>query len=1224
IQIFHQMCETIAYTHSMGVVHRDLKPDNIMIGDFGEVLIVDWGIAKVLGGKPYDREWEDSVQTERSGQSTRSTRMGAVTGTPAYMSPEQAAGQNERVHFSSDLYTLGAILYEILSGKPPYSGSTAVEILSKVRTHSPPPLLPDPNSNHTRKQTIADGTRKIPAPLRIICERAMQRAISDRYPNAKELAKDVLEWLEGAQKRDQALEEVKSAKELMKQIHDQEMTYEALWEQAEEAMASRKLSHEEAWSLWEQAQQRKVSIQLLRQSYENRIRGALVYDAKLDAIHIELANLIFVPLVEAVAKGDRYQKEQCEKRLRHHLQYVSTELRDQYLHRFQSQSQNSITLQRARQGQLVGRRTLKKQIHRDLSNGKRLISLIGTAGVGKTRLALEVLHEKSEEDIRTFFCDLTEASDALSLSRLVAKTLDVHLHTKDPVAQLGEYFKEHRSVLVLDNAEHVVDIVGQIIQEWFSAAHSLQIITTSRLKLNIPKESIFSIQPLSLLEAIELFLNRGKAVRADFALTPQNRTVVGKLVQRLDRLPLAIELAAARLNIFSVQEIEERLNARFSLLRSRDDSTQALQGALDWSWELLKPWARAALSQSSIFHGGFHIKAAESVLHMNVHPDIPPVFDILHDLCENSLLRKDLSIEGEARYSMLESIRAYALQRLQSHTNIDEKRPNQISYREVGHRHARYFSRFGQPQKLDSLDGFDGSILRQKLFLELDNLVVATKHGTGNSAPLCCLAALRILAMKGPMTLGIDIANRVLAMKDVSPSHVTLLQLERTRLLRIIGQVEEARSNIPTVEILRSMESNQLRADYMIELGNIERAQSNTDRARELYEEALGIYQGLNDQRGCAEALSGLGYASQLKYDYTKALECYQTSLVIVKEIGHRVLEGKILGYMGSFYKRRGKYSDSLSYYQESISIAREIGDKRNEGIFLGNVGNVYQAWGKPQEAKSHYQRSLLIVCEIGDKKHEGSVLGNLGALYQNQGKYDEALSHYLEALSIAREIGEKTNEGTFLGNLGGVYRLKGQYPESLSYYAKSVTLAKEIGNKRIEGMNLGNMGGIFQSLGKYDEALSHYAQALSLARQIGDKVHEGIHLGNMGDTLIKLHRKEDAATHFEEAIALCNEVFPIAAGAFRGSLALLILSKERLEESHSLLETGEPQVKVYPEEYGKFLCKKAQIHLFSQQDQTARQSLAKAKEIANDIGIEPDSVFSQLIAETASMLGQS
>ena len=207
IQIFHTVCETIAYSHSLKVIHRDLKPENIMVGNFGEVLVVDWGIAKVLDS----RSEESLVQTERQITGANQTRFGMVAGTPAYMSPEQAMGRVDLVDERTDIYALGAILYEILSGHPAYQGDSALEILEQVRnsvntvSNEEPIELPEINLSE-------DDT--IPTVLIQICQQAMARDVSNRFDTVTDLASEIWDWLEGARKHDRALIEFQKSQEV--------------------------------------------------------------------------------------------------------------------------------------------------------------------------------------------------------------------------------------------------------------------------------------------------------------------------------------------------------------------------------------------------------------------------------------------------------------------------------------------------------------------------------------------------------------------------------------------------------------------------------------------------------------------------------------------------------------------------------------------------------------------------------------------------------------------------------------------------------------------------------------------------------------------------------------------------------------------------------------------------------------------------------------------------
>jgi predicted ATPase len=178
----------------------------------------------------------------------------------------------------------------------------------------------------------------------------------------------------------------------------------------------------------------------------------------------------------------------------------------------------------------------------------------------------------------------------------------------------------------LDNLEQIITEIQPLITRWLEQSDTLRIITTSRVKLRLKEEVSFQIHPLTALESMEVFIKRGQTAKPNFTVHNENRQTVGRLLQQLDNLPLAIELAAARLNIFNVDEIEQRLRERFSFLRSRNKETQALQGALDWSWELLKPWEKALLSQISVFRGGFELTAAENILNGGSWKEPPPLW----------------------------------------------------------------------------------------------------------------------------------------------------------------------------------------------------------------------------------------------------------------------------------------------------------------------------------------------------------------------------------------------------------------------------------------------------------------------------------------------------------------------------------------------------------------------------------------------------------------------
>ena len=295
---------------------------------------------------------------------------------------------------------------------------------------------------------------------------------------------------------------------------------------------------------------------------------------------------------------------------------------------------------------------------------------------------------------------------------------------------------------------------------WLDQAAEAAFVVTSRERLHLPGEEIFSIEPLPLdKEAIDLFAERARAQKPDFVLGDTNRAAVAEVVRLLDGLPLAIELAAARVRVLSPAQLVERMRDRFHLLtgvRGASARQATLKAAIDWSWDLLTPWEQAALAQCAVFEGGFTLEAAEAVLDLSAWPDAPPAMDAVEALVDKSLLRTWVpAAQGrfdveEPYFGMYVSIHEYAARSL--------RRAGLRRNEAAEERHGRYFARFGTEEALEALFRHGGVRRRRALALELDNLVTACRRavarGDGERSGRCLSRSLGSAGASGDIRVG--------------------------------------------------------------------------------------------------------------------------------------------------------------------------------------------------------------------------------------------------------------------------------------------------------------------------------------------------------------------------------------------------------------------------------------------------------------------------------------
>jgi tetratricopeptide (TPR) repeat protein len=284
----------------------------------------------------------------------------------------------------------------------------------------------------------------------------------------------------------------------------------------------------------------------------------------------------------------------------------------------------------------------------------------------------------------------------------------------------------------------------------------------------------------------------------------------------------------------------------------------------------------------------------------------------------------------------------------------------------------------------------------------------------------------------------------------------------------------------------------------------------------------------------------------------------------------------------------------------------------------LGNIEYVESAY---DAAERCFLEAIDIFEKWGDRVGKGRAIGNLASVYRVQGQTDRAVEFYTQAISIAQSLGDKRREGIHVGNLANIHHGRAEIDRAIELFGQAISIAKDVGDRRMEGLHTGNLGNVYLSNDQYESAAQIYAEALLIHRETGNRRSEGIHLGGLGDALVGLGCVREAELAFRKSIELGNETMPLAAGVFGGSLAQLLAKQDQTEEAKSLLETGEPHVSSYPEEYARFLCKKGHVQQCAGDTEGAQASLEAAQALAVEFKANDQSPVAKAIGHLETVL---
>ena len=854
-----QVARGLGAAHKRGVVHRDIKPGNIMITPDGIVKVMDFGLAR-------PREAMDLTQA------------GSVVGTIAYMSPEQTRGRD--VDERSDIWALGVVLYEMVTGFRPFRGGSDQAVVYSVLNDAP--------------DCATDFATEVPVGLEEIILKALAKPVSERYRLADEMLRDLQDLAGGA------------------------------------SMAA------------------------------TRTMVARVPDSAGTNLPHQLTS--FIGRGEVIAEA------------------------------------------------------------RQLLAANRLLTLTGAGGCGKTRLAQEV----GRSVLRDFadgvwIAELAPLRDGELLPQVVMEALGLtDAPNRTPVEALEDYLRRTDLLLVLDNCEHLLPACTSLVELLLRGCQGVRILATSREPLAMAGEVVLRVPSLAVPEAetmptigdleevsaVRLFVERAAAAVPGFALTGQNAAPIAEVCRRLDGIPLALELAAARVKLLPVSEIAERLENRFGLLSSGGAGLparhQTLRALVDWSFEQLQNNEQLLLTRLSVFSGGWTLSTAEAVC-AGEGLEERETLDLMSSLVEKSLVETHSVPEADhIRLRMHETIREYAWDEL--------SRGGTESW--LG-RHRDHFLAMAEEAEPHLIGGADQVPHFRRL---------AAEHGNLRAALATCMAE------GGDAVLALRLAGAL------------------GRYWEMRGHWNEGRRVCSTVLARPQADARTLaRAAVLHWAGVLALGQYDGTDAQTCFEESLAIARDLGDRRGEASSLRGLAMAVRLRGEDTQARSLHQESLAVALELDDkRQIASSLKDGANMPDQEGGRLSQRRASLLKALELFREVGDLCGEADVLYNLGGMASNAGDLDEAVPRLEESLAISRELDNPLGVAAALTMLADAALERGGLERARVLAEESLQLTRKLGHPGRESLALAMLGDVARLEGEYERAHQVLEESLQIGQD------------------------------------------------------------------------------------------------------------------------------------------------------------------------------------
>jgi predicted ATPase/class 3 adenylate cyclase/DNA-binding CsgD family transcriptional regulator len=1093
VSYVRQVADALHYIHQQKLIHRDVKPENMLLGYNNEVLLTEFGIAIIL-------------------QSTRSQPTMEAAGTVAYMAPEQLRGKPRP---ASDQYALGVVVYEWLSGDTPFHG--LFQEITEQHMSAPPPSL------RARVPAISPGVEQV-------ILRALAKEPQQRFANVKAFAL-ALEEAFYAESPGRTLpvassehpggygqkgpslgnlptgtvtmlfSDVEESTRLLQQIGDRyadvlaacrhllrstfqawngyevdtqgDSFFVAFARATDAALAAVEAQRTLAAHPWPEGVAVRVRMGLHTGEPARTSEGYVGLDVHraarmMSAAHggQVLLSQTTCTLVEQDLPEDLSLRDLGEHRLkdlgrpRRLFQLVIPDLPadfpalktlDTYPNNLPMQHTPFIGREQelAAVGQLLRREDM------------RLVTLTGPGGTGKTRLGVQVAAELTDSFADgVFFVNLAPVNDTALVVPTIAETLGMRETGGQPLRErLKGELQQKQMLLLLDNFEQVVSAAVQVV-DLLAACPKLKVLVTSREALHVRAEQEFTVPPFPLPDpkhlldlaalshnaAVSLFVSRAQAVKPDFQVTNANVRAIVEICARLDGLPLAIELAAARMKLFSPQALLARLSQRLAVLTSgaRDAPVrqQTLRNTIEWSYNLLHAGEQQLFRRLSVFVGGCTLEAVEAVCQdMTAN-----VLDVVASLIDKSLLHQAEQEGGEHRFEMLETIREYGLECLGT---TGEKEAIQRA-------HALYYLALTEEAE-PHLKGEQQPAWLERLEQEQENL----------------RATMSWSLERGKAGESMEMALRLGgALRD---------------FWVIRCHFSEGQTFLEWALAASQGVAMSVRTKALYAAGSLALAQGDKDRGEVLVKESLALFRKLEDRAGIANSVQSLGGASWMRCDFVTAHALFEEALALHREMNDKMGIAWSLHNLAKLDSSQGKYVRARTLFEESLALHRELGNK--EGVassFHQLAWLMFLSLGNAAIMRSLIEDGLTLFKEVGDKDGLAASFYLSGRVALSQGDALKARSLLEESVTLYREMGHKPGTVLVLYSLGWVALYQGDYTVARALYEKSLAIAGGVDNKHLVASGLEGLAGVVAAQGELTWAARLWGTAECLREAIG------------------------------------------------------------------------------------------------------------------------------------------